>query len=141
MTTLTKVDFVSWGLASELASSFSRIIRQGDGQGVARDEWWETDTAGLGGAVRERLDFAGPGETLAMLRDNTLVELDRSANIDRLPRARIVGDLAKSIRPGDTIGVDLDHGWAQFTGDVRVIAIDFDPGALAATLHLEPVTL
>ena len=139
-TTLTKTDFVAWGLAAERATSASRIIRQGDGQGIARDEWWEDDPAALGGNVRERLDFGSPGETLAQLRDNAMADLDRSANIDRLPRARIVGALAKSIRAGDTVAVSLDHGWAQFSGDARALAIDLDGASLAATLHLEPVT-
>lgn len=137
--TLTKVDFVAWGLASELASSYSRVIRQGDGQGIARDEWWEDDPLLLGGAIRERLDFGAPGETLAMLRDAAQTELDRAGNIDRLPRARIVGDLAKTIREGDTVAVDLDHGWAQFTGDARVISFDLDGASLNATVNLEPV--
>lgn len=139
-TTLTKADFVAWGLAAERATSASRVIRQGDGQGIARDEWWEDDPTALGGNVRELLTFGAPGETLAQLRDNTRTELDRSSNIDRLPRARIVGDLAKSIRAGDTVAVDLDHGWAQFTGEARALAIDLDGASLAATLHLEPVT-
>lgn len=136
--TLTKVDFTAWGLAAELAASYSRVIRQGDGQGIARDEWWEDDPTALAGNVRELLAFASPGETLARLKDNAEMDVARLGNVAKLPSARIVGSLAKTIRPGDRVAVDLDHGWAQFTGDARALAIDFD--GTSATLHLEAVT-
>lgn len=139
-TVLTKADFVAWGLGMEVATAHSRMIRQGDGQGVARDEWWASDSSALRGNVREGLTFGEPGETLAQLRDNARADLARTSNVARLPRARIVGELAKAIREGDTVPVNLDHGWAQFTGQARALAIDFDGAARVAWLHLEPVT-
>lgn len=138
--TLTKADFTAWGLGSELASSYSRVIRQGDGQGIARDEWWEDDPTALGGNVRELLSFASPGETLAQLQDQAQADVERLGNIAKLPVATVTGDLAKNARAGDTYAVDLDHGWAQFDGDARALAVDFDGVAKIARLHLEPVT-
>jgi hypothetical protein len=135
--TLTKEDFVAWGLGSEIGRSASRVIRQGEGSEVARDEWWTDDPAALNGTLVEQVTFAPPGESLQALRDNAAVDLERLKKIEKLPRARIVGDLALSIRPGDTVAVDIDHGWAQFTGDARVMSVDLDPSALAAMLVLE----
>ena len=135
--TLTKEDFVAWGLGAELGRSASRVIRQGEGSEIARDEWWTDDPAALNGTLVEQVTFAPTGESLQALRDNAAVDLERLKKIEKLPRARIVGDLALSIRPGDTVAVDIDHGWAQFTGDARVMSVDLDPSALAATLALE----
>lgn len=136
---LAKAAFVGWALGAETAGSASRVIRQGDGQGVARDEWWTDDPLALNGKVKELLQFAGPGETLAQLRDNAEVELVRSGNVDRIPRARLVGARAKTARPGDTFAVTLNHGAAVYNGNARAMAVDFDYVTKVATLHLEPV--
>lgn len=136
---LTKAAFVGWSLGAEVTGSASRVIRQGDGQGVARDEWWASDATALNGKVKELLQFAAPGETLAQLRDNATVELHHAGNVDKIPRARIVGTRAKEARPGDTYAVDLNHGAAVYAGNARAMAVDFDGASKVATLHLEPV--
>jgi hypothetical protein len=137
-TTLTKEDFVAWSLAWEIASSANRSIRQGEGSGVARDEWWSQDLSALNGTLRERLDFGGPGEALQRLRDNNEAALARLKGIQRLPKVSIVGDLAREVRPGDRFSVDLDHGPAQYEGEARVTAVEFSPQYRRALLDLVP---
>lgn len=135
---LTKEDFVAWGLGMDVSNAASRVFRQGEGSGVARDEWVATDTSALRGNVREALVFAPVDEQLSGLRDGAEQQLARMRNVARLPRARITGELAKTIRAGDTVTVNLDHGWAQYSGAARALAVDFDGRARTAELHLEP---
>jgi hypothetical protein len=137
--TLTAADFPAWRIGSELAARASRVIRQGEGAGITRNEWWVDDPAALNGNVRERLVFAPPGESLVRLRDHAVEELARLSAGDMLPVARIVGDLALTIRPYDTVGVNLTYGWASFVGNARVSAVDLNPAAEAAWLYLEVV--
>jgi hypothetical protein len=145
--TLTKEDMVGWDLGMTRAASANRVIRQGEGSGAARFEWWTDDTLALNGQVREVLTFGAPGELLGRLRDNATEELGRRKVIPRLLTARIGGDdrrpdlkaLARSIRAGDTVAVDLDHGWAQYQGNARVMKVELDGVSYVATLHLEPV--
>lgn len=138
--TLTKEDFVAWGLGMANSTTANLVIRQGEGSGAARWESWQVDVGALGGPVRARLTFGTPGEGWATLRDTAAEELDRAKGKPRLPRARIVGDLAKTIRPGDTVAVDLDHGWAVYLGGARVMKVELDGTTGVASLDLEPVT-
>jgi hypothetical protein len=43
------------------------------------------------------------------------------------------------LRAGDTVAVNLSHGWAVFSGDARVMRVELDGRALTATLDLEAV--
>jgi hypothetical protein len=146
--TLTKADMTGWDLGMSRAASANRVIRQGEGSGAARFEWWTDDTAALNGQVREVLTFGAPGELLGRLRDNATEELGRRKVVPKLLTARIGGDdrrpdlkaLARSIRAGDTVAVDLDHGWAQYAGNARVMRVELDGVSMVATVDLEPVT-
>lgn len=140
MTTLTKADFGDWTLAAELSASYSRVIIQGQGSGVARDEWWVDDPAALNGNVRELLSFASPGVTLAQLKDQSEADLARLKVLTKLLTATVIGGVALTLRPGDRLAVSLSHGWAQLMSDMRALMIEPDGPAGTATLHLEAVT-
>lgn len=137
-TTLTKTDLASWSQGEELAHVASRVIRQGEGSGIARDEYSAIDTGALGGHVREAITFGPAGEMLYQLRDNAEAHLDRVSNIPKLPQFRIVGELARAARPGDRWPINLDHGWASFVGYARSMVIDYQPREQTALLTLQP---
>lgn len=140
MTTLTKADFGDWTLAAELSASYSRVILQGQGSGVARDEWWVDDGTALNGNVRELLAFAAPGATLAQLKDQSTADLDRLSVLTKLLTATVIGGVALTLKPGDRLAVSLAHGWAQLVADMRALMIEPDGTAGTAVLHMEAVT-
>lgn len=137
---ITKADLADWTLAAELSASYSRVIIQGQGSGVARDEWWVDDGTALNGNVRELLAFASPGATLAQLKDQSEADLARLKVLTKLLSATVIGGVALTLRPGDRLAIDLDHGWAQLVSDMRALLIEPDGTAGTATLHLEAVT-
>ncbi|HET7736448.1 MAG TPA: hypothetical protein VFK52_10760 [Nocardioidaceae bacterium] len=138
---LTKTDLLRWGLGSEIGTSASRVIVQGEGSGIARDEVWVDDGAALNGHVVERLEFAGPGASLAALNDFAAEMLARLKKLTELPRLTVGGELAVTVNPGDTVELLLNHGAAQVPlGDFRVLATDLVPDAMTATWSLEAVS-
>lgn len=145
--TLTKADFTSWSLSKSRRMSINRTARQGGGSGAARMEWWEQDLTALGGEVRAELSFGAPGDLLAQLRDYAAEEVARRKVAPKVLRASFGGDdrrpdlqsLARTLRAGDTVMVDLDHGWAQFSGPARVMKKELDGASMVATVDLEAV--
>lgn len=138
---VTKADgLTAWALAVDRLNTHSRIFHQGEGSGVARDEWVaEASGSALSGNKREGLMFGPVGSHRGPLRDAAEEILSRTRSVQRLPQVTVTGELAKKIRAGDTITIDLDHGWAQYQGQARALAVDFDGSARTAALSLEPV--
>lgn len=113
------------------------VVVLGDGDGPDREEGGATDTSAFGGTTYEAVVSAEPGTAIDRL-DTRATELLRAL---KQPESITVSvhepsaDLLKTVVVGDSITLDITHGFIQATGGWRVVARKFAPGSEALTFE------
>ena len=131
-------DAFGFRLDGEQASS--SVIVLGEGDGPDREEGGATDTSLFGGTTFEAVIAAEPGTPLARLDAKANEWLRALKNPRSLtvtvhePSANLLGTVVE----GDTVDVQIDHGFIVIAADYRVVARRFRPGVEALTFEMNP---
>lgn len=138
----------------QATASSVRIIGQGisteptlsppiDAPAVGDYVGYAVDTSANGGVVLETLESAPPDTSIdgvASLANSELTRLKNAVTVATLTvRENLIGALIGQLQTGDVIPVDVDYGWAQLSGNMRVASMVLDPVAetLAVTLNTD----
>lgn len=127
-----------WRFDGEQAAN--QIVILGDGDGPDREEGGATDNSAFGGTTFEDITAAEPAtpidrlDPLATERLRALKDPESVTVTVHEPTANLLG----TVVVGDTIKLELDHGYINANGDYRVIARRFQPGVETLTLELNP---
>lgn len=124
-----------WRFDGEQAASMVTVI--GEGDGPDREEGGAQDLAAFGATTFEDVSVAQPAtpiDRLDALADERLRALKNPESITFTVH-ELTKDLLKTVVVGDTIDLDIDHGYIQAIGDYRVVAMRFAP--VNAALSLE----
>jgi hypothetical protein len=104
---------------------------------------YTVDTAANGGLVLESLESAPPDTSIdgvASLAANELTRLKNPVTVATITaKENLAGALIGQLATGDVIPVNIDYGWAQLSGNMRVAAMTLNPvnETLAVTLNAD----
>jgi hypothetical protein len=125
-----------WRFDGEQAVSSLIVI--GDGDGPDREEGVAIDTSLFGSTTFEDVVVANEGTPIDQLDSLAAERLRALKNPTSVtctvhePTANLLG----TVVVGDTIDLNIDHGYIQAIGDYRVVAMRFDPTSGALTFEL-----
>jgi hypothetical protein len=117
----------SWRFDGEQGATSVTVL--GDGDGPDREEGSAIDTGLFGGTTFEDVIAATeetPIDQLDTLATERLRALQNPESVTVTVHEPTI-DLLGVVKVGDTIDLDIDHGYIQAIGDYRVIAIRLDP--------------
>lgn len=135
------VNVADFSWAVDLENGASSVVLLGPGDGPDRPEGGATDTSLVGGAFTlEIVEQAPDNATIGQLDDRARERVAVAArpeifSVTTLPGSGVIGTL----KVGDTVTVDIIHGWVSVSGTYRVAHIDADLIRDQATITLNVV--
>ena len=125
----------TWSWDGENAAT--SVVVLGPGDGPDRPEGGASDTTALGGLTLEIVESAPDNVTVGQLDARATERLGVVSNpeiveVTTLPDVGVIGNIAV----GDTVPVNIDHGWVVINATYRVKEITINPQTDQATLAL-----
>ena len=118
----------------------SQVTYIGDGDGPDREEGGAEDLTAFGSTTYEYVAVAETGTAIDRLDSLATEALRALKNPESVTFTvqETAQNLLETVRVGDTIDVNITHGYIQAVGDYRIVALKLNPTKDALTFECNP---